>query len=583
MGGCLRLATSAALFVCPFTTSHRHRQTHHTLAAYMAELAAVRAQIKAWERDFRSARGRDPSIQDIKDQPHIADKYKLYKKLSKSATSCPTTSASQNPSTPPRARSSPSRTSAAIPKSRKAEAVAPLPGFNPFSPVKDKGKERDTLQVSRSPDNPFTTPTRQRSSHANPGRRPPEPFPFIVHTHTNTSPHDQPTNPAVSRARKRLRGEPVSPSPNKQKRQRFGHRVSALKPEDHSDSDDDADVEAGAGDSNAPFIDDSPVKAPAGGKSFKLLFDDTLPALSVPRKANESAHLHHSKSITLGAHSARDFRDPFTQGSSKRGIPDVTKSASTASISARRLNEALSSTSSEIRVDDARTERTGCTFSPKENHFELKVHHQNAQAKSTPKRALMENEPTGSTRPLTHCSLVPPSPPPEDSTGPGKLKGGFGPSRKKPRVELQPGEDDHTDEDGGSDNITVKVIARSHNRLLQRNADDLDCDPLLNLHAQDHDPITSVHFDANRHESGTFSVDLPDKLRHVLAISPSQDRDRREERVVRGLLYSDRVDHYDPSRGGEIWDAGEWDDGVRDPDVEDDWEGEPVPWEVGEL
>ncbi|KAI6007162.1 hypothetical protein EDD15DRAFT_2209439 [Pisolithus albus] len=483
----------------------------------MAELAAVRAQIKAWERDFRSARGRDPSIQDIKDQPHIADKYKLYKKLSKSATSCPTTSASQNPSTPPRARSSPSRTSAAIPKSRKAEAVAPLPGFNPFSP-------RDTLQVSRSPNNPFTTPTRQRSSHANPGRRPPEPFPFIVHTHTNTSPHDQPTNPAVSRARKRLRGEPVSPSPNKQKRQRFGHRVSALKPEDHSDSDDDADVEAGAGDSNAPFIDDSPVKAPAGGKSFKLLFDDTLPALSPSPQ-------RHLKSV----------------------------------------------------YDDARTEKTGCTFSPKENHFELKVHHQNAQAKSTPKRALMENEPTGSTRPLTHCSLVPPSPPPEDSTGPGKLKGGFGPSRKKPRVELQPGEDDHTDEDGGSDNITVKVIARSHNRLLQRNADDLDCDPLLNLHAQDHDPITSVHFDANRHESGTFSVDLPDKLRHVLAISPSQDRDRREERVVRGLLYSDRVDHYDPSRGGEIWDAGEWDDGVRDPDVEDDWEGEPVPWEVGEL
>ncbi|KAI6031577.1 hypothetical protein BKA83DRAFT_4202458 [Pisolithus microcarpus] len=515
----------------------------------MAELAAVRAQIKAWERDFRSARGRDPSIQDIKHQPHIADKYKLYKKLSKSATStsCPTTSASQNPSTPPRARSSPSRTSAAIPKSRKAEAVAPLPGFNPFSPVKNKGKERDTLQVSRSPNNPFTTPTRQRSSHADPGKRSPDPFPSIVHTHINTFPHDQPTNPAVSRARKRLRGEPVSPSPNKQKRQRFGHqtlRIVTTYP----------DVEAGAGDLNASFIDDSPVKAPVGGKSFKLLFDDTLPALSVPRKVND-------KSITL---------DPFTQGSSKRGRPDVTKSASTASISARRLNKVLSSTSSEIRDNDSGAERTECTFPPKENHFELK-------------RTLMENEPTGSTRPLTRCSLIPPSPPPEDSTGPGKLKGGFGPSRKKPRVELQPGEDDHTDEDGGPDNITVKVIARSHNRMLQRNVDDLDCDPLLNLHAQDHDPITSVHFDANRHESGTFSVDLPDKLRHVLAISPSQDRVRREERVVRGLLYSDRVDHYDPSRGGEIWDAGEWDDGVRDPDVEDDWEGEPVPWEVGEL
>ncbi|KAI6047796.1 hypothetical protein EDC04DRAFT_23276 [Pisolithus marmoratus] len=110
-----------------------------------------------------------------------------------------------------------------------------------------------------------------------------------------------------------------------------------------------------------------------------------------------------------------------------------------------------------------------------------------------------------------------------------------------------------------------------------------DCDPLLNLHAQDHDPVTTAHLDANRHEPGTFSVDLPDKLRHVLAISPSQDRNRREERVVRGLLYGDRVDHYDSRRGGEIWDAGEWDDGVRDMETEDDWEGEPVPWEVGEL
>jgi len=35
------------------------------------ELAAVRAQIKTWEREFRSAKGRDPSVQDIKDHPHI--------------------------------------------------------------------------------------------------------------------------------------------------------------------------------------------------------------------------------------------------------------------------------------------------------------------------------------------------------------------------------------------------------------------------------------------------------------------------------------------------------------------------------
>ncbi|KAI6153753.1 hypothetical protein BKA82DRAFT_938145 [Pisolithus tinctorius] len=485
----------------------------------MAELAAVRAQIKAWERDFRSARGRDPSIQDIKDQPHIADKYKLYKKLSKSATASSsfssrlTSSASKNPSTLPRTPPSPSRTSAAIPESRKAEAVPPLPGFNPFSPIKNKGKDRDVLQISRPPNNPFITPTKQKASHAHPRTPSPDPFPSIVQTHINTSPHDQPANPAVLRARKRLRGEPVSPSPNKQKRQRIGLQVPTLKPEVSSDSDNDLDVAAGAGDLNVSSVDDSPVKAPAGGRSFKLLFDDTLPALSVPKKVDEPVPPPHNKPTTLD------------------------------------------------RDNDAVAERTECTLSPNANHLES------------------ENEPKGSTRPVTHYSLVPPSPPPEDLAGPGRLKGGSGSSRKKPRVVLQPGDD----EDDSSDGITVKVIGQSNSRLLQQNDDDLDFDPILNIHARDHDPITTVHLEADRHESGTFSVDLPDTLRHVLAISPSQDLNRREERVVRGLLYGERVDHYDPSRGGEVWDAGEWDDGVRDADTEDDWEGAPVPWEVGEL
>lgn len=377
----------------------------------------------------------------------------------------------------------------------------------------------------------------------------------------------------MSRARKRLRGEPVSPSPNKQKRQRIGLQVPTLKPEVSSDSDNDLDVAAGVGDLNVSSVDDSPVKAPAGGRSFKLLFDDTLPALSVPKKVDESVPPPHNKPTTLGTRSARDSRDLFTQGSSKRGWLDSTKSPSTASISARRLNKAFSSMPSQDRDNDAVAERTECTLSPNANHLE------SGRARSTTKRALQENEPKGSTRPVTHYSLVPPSPPPEDLTGPGRLKGGSGSSRKKPRVVLQPGDD----EDDSSDGITVKVIAQSNGRLLQQNDDDLDFDPILNIHARDHDPITTVHLEADRHESGAFSVDLPDTLRHVLAISPSQDLNRREERVVRGLLYGERVDHYDPSRGGEVWDAGEWDDGVRDADTEDDWEGAPVPWEVGEL
>ena len=90
----------------------------------------------------------------------------------------------------------------------------------------------------------------------------------------------------------------------------------------------------------------------------------------------------------------------------------------------------------------------------------------------------------------------------------------------------------------------------------------------------------------------TFEVDLPDKLRNVLALESAEPKSRnfREERLVKALVSGTRVTHYDPGKGGEIWDVGEDNprretdaDSPRDVEEEDDWEGEPVPWEVGEL
>jgi len=89
-----------------------------------------------------------------------------------------------------------------------------------------------------------------------------------------------------------------------------------------------------------------------------------------------------------------------------------------------------------------------------------------------------------------------------------------------------------------------------------------------------------------------FEVDLPDKLRSVLALESSEPKARnfREERLVKALVSGTRATHYDPGKGGEIWDVGEDNPGretdpdfPRDTEEEDDWEGEPVPWEVGEL
>ncbi|KIL00561.1 hypothetical protein PAXRUDRAFT_129532 [Paxillus rubicundulus Ve08.2h10] len=493
----------------------------------MPDLATVRTEVKAWERDFRSRYGRDPSVQDIRDQPLIAERYKLYKKLSRASVSVQPAAGSSANTTPLRTQSTSSR-AGPIPKSRPAETVNPLPGFNPFSPVKSKGKHKDTSrafasQASRDPPsaNPSVTPVGNKSRPQPRIRTPsPDPFPFILPPQpkgSSSSSNDRQSNSAVLRARKRLRGEPVSPSPNKPKRQRV--RSQAILPlpslEPTSDSGDEPDERSAAQDSSSSFVDDSPAKAPAGGKLFKLLFDDSLPVLSLHKKSNES---------------------------------------STSQLNGPTLDAYFVSMASHFRTS-AKRPLDGGGPAPENMQLAAALHAKH--------------------------SLIPPSPPPEDPVS--RAKGKAVTSRKKAKFEEEGSEEDQ--DSPGDVDIKVVTVTRSQGKGLRQSADDLDWDPLLDRGARNHDPDAKGKSDANHHnESDTFSVDLPDELRRMLAISPSRSRSNIEERVVRGLLYGDRVGHYDPSRGGDIWDVGEGHESVRgDAEAEDDWESEPVPWEVGEL
>ena len=83
-------------------------------------------------------------------------------------------------------------------------------------------------------------------------------------------------------------------------------------------------------------------------------------------------------------------------------------------------------------------------------------------------------------------------------------------------------------------------------------------------------------------QEGTVDIDLPDQLRDVLALESGAFKAdaSREDKLVQGLLYGRRVAHYDGQKGGEIWDVGE---DSEHGGTEEDWEGEPVPWEIGEL
>ncbi|KAJ7170127.1 hypothetical protein C8R46DRAFT_1266447 [Mycena filopes] len=211
------------------------------------DLATLKQQIKAWERNFKSTHGREPDVKDMKQEPGLAQKYKDYKRLSKAADAAQ--SSSKVPSTPPRGQSQ-SRNSAhpslLLSKPRAITATQPLSGYNPFSPQKNKGKQKELSPDFHSTSIPFGIPR----NHSPVPVRTSTAFPS-----TNRDPFAATPNNPVSRARKRLRGEPVSPSPNKEKRRRI---------HDESDEDDDDGQAA-----NTSFVDDSPVKLPNGARSFK--------------------------------------------------------------------------------------------------------------------------------------------------------------------------------------------------------------------------------------------------------------------------------------------------------------------------
>lgn len=519
--------------------------------------------------------------------PSTAEKYKLYKKLSKvtaAATTKPSTS--QTPITPPKHAANTSRT-CIISKPRPIQVVAPLPGFNPFSPVKNKGKQRDSPRKPLS-SNPFAT---QSKNVPSPSSWSVSPNHHIqVHSHSPigislSSQLSPPPNTAVSRARKRLCGEPVSPSPNKQKRQRVGSHTILPFQESHPLSSDDEDDDGAIGGTDA-FVDDSPVKPPAGGKSFKLLFEDTLPAAIASKKpanglksqsrGSDDAVRIDSNDITSLETSPINTLKDFRRSKSYQGrqIPKADRNPTSITMLTKK-DEFLSA--------DGQTNQSRSGLS-RTNALEKQKHGKPPNLNTSLKRSWSEDVAVNNVPPSAPCSqfpLLPPSPTSEDPSSnrrvPANAKGKAGTSRKKAKMVNEEDEDEDS-----LDEVAVKVInlAQAAHRVSE-NADEFDWDPILHsgTHNRDQDAYGTSH-----HETGSFSVDLPDELRLMLAISPSRTHDGKQERVFRGLLYGDRVGHYDASRGGDIWDVGEAEDDTRgSTEGEDDWEEAPIPWEVGEL
>lgn len=365
----------------------------------------------------------------------------------------------------------------------------------------------------------------------------------------------EPTS-AVTRARKRLRGETVSPSPSKEKRRRVasGHTLPFSQKEDPAFDDSDEDY-AHVG--NLSFVDDSPVK---GSNGFKLLFDDTTqskPLFSRTKMAPSSSDVFSSPDDEMDLQGSQSLK---TNHDSKGNGKPFPRPAAPSGVHQKHRGPVKKATHAPVNI-----------AAPKPR-----------------KRVLSDADAAESSSHNRAPSLIPPSPPPPDaskrnySSFKGKGKAASNNGRKKAKLAATTLDSDDDDEEP---NEKIKVVPRTHGSprkdMLGRNSD-VDADDTFD--ARSHSQIEDV---GDGQDIGRFDVDLPDRFRHVLAFSPyeTRTRDYQEVRVVEGLLYGRRADHYDPSRGGEIWDVGEDEHGqvaVAD-DEEDDWQGEPVPWELGEL
>lgn len=392
------------------------------------------------------------------------------------------------------------------------------------------------------------------------------------------NPHAEPTS-AVSRARKRLRGEPVSPSPNKDKRRRVLSQTTLPFPRLNLDApSSDEEEEPQEGDSS--FVDNSPVKSASTGKLFPSLFEEKLVPMDLfGVKSNLGLSNYNSGSQPRKA--SAEHPKASKRAPSSKGLPSLTRDGV-------ELDPALNKTALKpLRKMDR---QQGQDIQTEDN-----------MSRASSKRSLSEDEDDTIRRPTSSRAkspLLPPSPPPstnatsfnEAGKKKARAKSAMNKSRKKAKMDeaMSPGPDSDDDEESSTKlRIVGRNAMRQHHTLNEDDEGISDLDAVLG-HTRFTNP-RGMSPAETRPEEGVVDVDLPDKLRDVLALESAtlKAQASQEDSLVKGLLYGRRVAHYNPQKGGEIWDVGEDEhDGAeagRYTEGEDDWEGEPVPWEAAEL
>lgn len=413
--------------------------------------------------------------------------------------------------------------------SRIPEPTSALVTFNPFSPQKNKGKKpiRSSANAHRTPWSP--NPDSQSTQ-------------FSSLAPVNDDLHNQ-TDPAVLRAKKRLRGEIVSPSPRKPKLPRNELQappLPALKLDVHVLEDNDRYQES------ILAIGISPQKPHANGKHFTLLFDDEV--------AQDGDGANYERLMGRKTHSTSNLF-----GNAMSSASEIVNRDSSIGPD-NKISRLLHS----LDPDDATNPFVG----PRNDNSDTTMGDlQRSPVRKEMTKAVVEAIQPSAAKTTKRGTKT-------------KASGVF-------KTTVYEG-------DGEKDPLTimtenVKVVDRPRFVRAVSSVDEVEFEVDPTLARTRITPRTrTLAFQNSTQETNTISIDLPDDLLEVLALESRVPNTQRldEERMAEGIIYGRRVWHYDPSRGGEIWDIGE--DATNHArsapsESEDDWEGEPIPWAAGEL
>lgn len=349
-----------------------------------------------------------------------------------------------------------------------------------------------------------------------------------IHATSNADPPR--SGRAFSKARKRLRGDSVSPSPKKQ-------RFSTLK----------LDEELDGGEGDQSFVDESPVKPATNGKNFVTLFEEER--ISAP---NFSGKARSSSTVA----SARS-------GTKKRVIlPSQAESSQGKLSKAVKPSKRSFNGSSEIPSGEP------------DFHEPITMTASAGLKRRGPDGHDSASSPPGSAY-ATPMSLLPPSPTQEQLKYQKMTVKDLMKKRKK--MNTLDGLDFEDQEDESIDVVELELMPK-HKATSRHSSDDDEDRFFMKAFARRADD--QVFDDSQREPEHELDVHLPEELRDVLHISSSQTAEMKERAIAESLLKGEST------HSGQIavWGVGE----VTRPELmgsddEEDWEGEGLAWEVGEL